>query len=45
MSKYCPMCDAVTNCTDNCKECLEDEAKEHSNELLEDLRLEQCEQM
>ena len=25
MSKYCPMCDAVTNCTDNCKSCLEEE--------------------
>ena len=24
MSKYCPMCDAVTNCTDNCKYCLEE---------------------
>ena len=24
MSKYCPMCDAVTNCTDDCKECLEE---------------------
>ena len=21
MSKYCIMCDAVTNCTDNCKDC------------------------
>lgn len=25
MSKYCPMCDTVTNCTDNCKSCLEEE--------------------
>lgn len=24
MSKYCPMCDAVTNCTDNCTECLKE---------------------
>lgn len=24
MSKYCPMCDQVTNCTDNCKSCLEE---------------------
>ena len=24
MSKYCPMCNQVTNCTDNCKECLEE---------------------
>lgn len=24
MSKYCPMCDEYTNCTDNCKFCLEE---------------------
>lgn len=24
MSKYCPMCNQVTNCTDNCKNCLEE---------------------
>lgn len=28
MSKYCPMCNQVTNCTDNCKQCLEEEEKE-----------------
>ena len=31
MSKYCPMCDQITNCTDNCKYCideLENEKKE-----------------
>ena len=31
MSKYCPMCNQITNCTDNCKECLaelENERKE-----------------
>ena len=36
MSKYCPMCDAYTNCTDNCKYCLEElenEQKEHANEV------------
>ena len=27
MSKFCPLCNAVTNCTDNCKSCLEEEAK------------------
>ena len=27
MSKYCPMCDAITNCTDNCKDCLNDTYK------------------
>ena len=28
MSKFCPMCNQVTNCTDNCKYCLEEEEKE-----------------
>ena len=28
MSKYCPMCNQVTNCTDNCKYCIEEEQKE-----------------
>lgn len=28
MSKFCPMCNAVTNCTDNCKSCLEEERLE-----------------
>ena len=28
MAKYCPICDQVTNCTDNCKQCLEEEEKE-----------------
>lgn len=28
MSKYCPLADEITNCTDNCKSCLEEEAKE-----------------
>ena len=28
MSKYCPMCDAVTNCTDNCTSCMAEELKE-----------------
>ncbi len=25
MSKFCPMCNEVTNCTENCKFCLEEE--------------------
>lgn len=25
MSKYCPMCDTVTNCTDNCNSCVREE--------------------
>lgn len=47
MSKYCPMCDQVTNCTDNCKYCLEEEEQESAKDdtLYEDLRLEQLEQM
>ena len=28
MSKYCPMCDEITNCTENCKYCLEEQAEE-----------------
>lgn len=28
MSKYCPMCDTVTNCTDNCNSCMREELKE-----------------
>lgn len=38
MSKFCPMCNQVTNCTDNCKYCLEEEAKErdkHDNDRLQ----------
>ena len=32
MSKYCPMCDAVTNCTENCKYCLDELEKEQKEE-------------
>ena len=46
MSKYCPMCDQITNCTDNCKYCIEEvQADEKDEALYEDLRLEQLEQM
>lgn len=31
MSKYCPMCNAVTNCTENCKYCLAEEKKEQGD--------------
>ena len=31
MAKYCPMCDQVTNCTDNCKYCLAELEKEKEN--------------
>lgn len=32
MAKYCPMCDTYTNCTDNCKECLEELENEKKEE-------------
>ena len=25
MSKFCPMCNAMTNCTDNCASCIDEE--------------------
>lgn len=28
MSKFCPMCNSFTNCTDNCQSCLEEDKKE-----------------
>lgn len=31
MSKYCPIAKQVTNCTDNCKRCLEEEEKEREH--------------
>jgi hypothetical protein len=47
MSKFCPLANSFTNCTDNCNSCLEEEvqAKSKDDELLEDLHLEQLEQM
>lgn len=35
MSKFCPMCNQVTNCTDNCKHCLEEEEKENKRNTTE----------
>lgn len=35
MSKYCPICDEYTNCTDNCQSCLaelEEEKKEETQQ-------------
>ena len=40
MAQYCEICKQVTNCTDDCRECLAEE-----KELYEDLLLEQTEQM
>ena len=45
MSKFCPLANEFTNCTDNCKSCLEEEQKSKYDELLDDLHLEQLEQM
>lgn len=28
MSKFCPLCNTNTNCTDNCTSCLEEELKD-----------------
>lgn len=28
MSKFCPMYNQATNCTDNCKSCLEEEERQ-----------------
>ena len=38
MAKYCPMCDQVTNCTDNCKYCLEELENERKEEQSNDTR-------
>ena len=35
MSKFCPMCNTVTNCTDNCKHCLEEENENAWNEAVD----------
>ena len=48
MSKYCPIAKQVTNCTDNCKQCLEEEEmhnKFNNNEFYAELLMEQQEQM
>lgn len=33
MSKFCPIANQVTNCTDNCKSCMEEES---AYEILEE---------
>ena len=43
MAQYCEICKKVTNCTEDCEKCLEEENR--AKELQEDLRLEQTEQM
>lgn len=34
MSKFCPMCGQVTNCTENCKDCIEEEKKENESKMI-----------
>ena len=29
MAQYCVMCDAVTNCTENCKQCIAEYEEEY----------------
>jgi hypothetical protein len=39
--QYCVLCGQVTNCTEDCEQCI----KETNEELYEDLLMEQQEQM
>ena len=43
MSKYCPMCDDYTNCTDCCDACFEEERKNKMNELIDRIHAEEKE--
>ena len=48
MAKFCPLCNKMTNCTDNCASCLEEEevkAASINDEFHEELIIEQQEQM
>lgn len=46
MSKYCPICNQITNCTENCTKCMEEEKKNSKKTVdLKDLLMEQQEQM
>jgi hypothetical protein len=31
MAQYCPICDEITNCTEDCKKCLEEENEDEKN--------------
>ena len=33
MSKYCPIAEEITNCTDNCKDCLEEEERKEKPKM------------
>ena len=43
MSKYCPICDDYTNCTDCCDACIEEERKFKMNELIDRIHAEEKE--
>lgn len=32
MAQFCPMCGQVTNCTENCKHCLEEAENEEEEQ-------------
>ena len=32
MAQFCPMCGQVTNCTENCKYCIEEEENEEEEQ-------------
>lgn len=32
MAQYCPICDQITNCTEDCKQCLQEEEGGETNE-------------
>ena len=38
MTKYCELAGKVTNCTENCRECLEEEAKTREIEIGDKVR-------
>ena len=33
MAQYCEICGTITNCTEDCKKCLENENKDKEEEL------------
>jgi hypothetical protein len=33
MAQYCVMCDSVTNCTENCKQCIEEEERWRTEDM------------
>ena len=33
MAQFCVMCGQVTNCTENCRQCIEDEERQHMEDV------------